>query len=233
MASILYLGFAAPWITAWGIGSRIPLRAWLIFEIGRRGLVSYPAAMTLVIVLSALIAAKGMIFRIWGAAYLGPATVIHSKMRGGALVASGPYRFVRNPLYIGLWAMVYALAFLMPVTGALFVLIAVPLFLLRLTLGEEAYLSGELGEPYLNYLRAVPRLIPRLHTALPPSDRKPQWLRAAFSEFTSIGVFVAMAAFSWSYDPQPGEKLIVICLGISLIVRALMPGVEQEPTQQV
>lgn len=70
-AVILLVGFYAPWIQAWGIGSRIPLRAWLIFKIGGLGLVSYPTAIALVVVLGALIAAKGMVFRIWGSAWLG------------------------------------------------------------------------------------------------------------------------------------------------------------------
>jgi hypothetical protein len=38
-------------------------------------------------------------------------------------------------------------------------------------------------------------------------------------------VFLAFAAFSWSYDHQLMVRVILICLGISLVVRALMPGV--------
>ena len=223
-ASILLLGFWSPWISNWGVGSRIPLRAWLIFKIGGVGLVSYPTAVALVVILGALIAAKGLVFRLWGAAYLGPATVIHGKMIGDTLVVSGPYRYVRNPLYIGLWAMTVALAFLMPVTGAIFVLIAMPLFLLRLTLAEENYLCDQLGQPYREYLRAVPRLVPRFRSSLPLSASKPQWGRAMLSEVTPIGVFLAMAAFSWGYDLRLGERIIVVCFGLSLVVRALMPS---------
>ena len=40
----------------------------------------------------------------------------------------------------------------------------------RLILGEEAFLTGQLGEPYREYLRAVPRLIPRWHSNLPQAD---------------------------------------------------------------
>jgi protein-S-isoprenylcysteine O-methyltransferase Ste14 len=225
MAVLITLGFTAPWIQH---GPRIVLLEWLPLELSRHGLVSFSVAVRLVIALAVLIAAKAMVFRILGAAYLGPATVIHGKMRGDALVASGPYRYVRNPLYIGLWAMTYALAFLMPPSGAIFVMIVVPLFMLRLTLGEEAFLTGELGQPYLDYLRAVPRLVPRLRSTLPTSSGKPQWLRAVLSEFTSIGVFLALAVFSWSYDLLLMEKVILVCFGISLVARALLPGVPQQ-----
>jgi protein-S-isoprenylcysteine O-methyltransferase Ste14 len=227
-AVILFLGFWAPWIQGWGVGSRIPLRAWLIFKIGGLGLVSYSTAIALVVVLGALIAAKGVVFRIWGSAWLGPSTVIHGEMKGESLVADGPYRYLRNPLYVGLWAMTVALAFLMPVSGALFVLVAIPLFLLRLTLAEEAYLSEKLGAPYEEYLRAVPRLVPQFRSSLPRSGRKPQWGRAVLSELTPIGVFLAMAAFSWSYDLGLGERIIVVCFGLSLVVRALLPTVAGE-----
>lgn len=227
MAIIITIGFYAPWIGVWNFGARISLLEWLPLELSRHGLISFSAAVPLVMVLAALIAAKGMVFRIWGAAYLGPATVTHINMRGDALVAGGPYRYVRNPLYIGLWSMTAALAFLMPPTGALFVLIVVPLFLLRLTLGEEAFLASKLGQPYKDYLCAVPRLVPRLRTTLLPTGSKPQWLRALFSEFTQIGIFLAFAVFSWNYDIRLMARVILVSFGISLIARALLPGVEQ------
>jgi protein-S-isoprenylcysteine O-methyltransferase Ste14 len=233
MAVILTLGFWAPWARAWGIGPRIPSLEWLPLELSRLGLVSFSVAAPLVIVLAALIAAKAMVFRVWGAAYLGPAIVIHGQMIGNALTASGPYRYVRNPLYIGLWAMTVALAFLMPPTGALFVLIVVPAFLLRLTLGEEAFLAGKLGQPYLDYLCAVPRLVPRFRTTLPPTVNKPQWLRAVFSEFTSIGIFLALVVFFWSYDDLLMEKIILVSFGISLVARAMLPSSQRNvaPTE--
>jgi protein-S-isoprenylcysteine O-methyltransferase Ste14 len=230
MAAIILLGFAAPWIEAWGIGRRMPLMMGLALELSRSGLVSFSAAMRLVIVLAAVIAAKGMILRLWGSAYLGPATVLHHNMKAGALIAAGPYRYVRNPLYIGLWSMLAAMAFLMPPTGALFVMIAVPLFLLRLTLGEEAFLTGELGQPYLDYLRAVPRLVPRLRSTLPLTHCQPHWLRAVLTELSPIGVFLTFAVFSWSYDLRLMARAIIVSFGISLVARGLMLGGRRQAT---
>jgi len=226
MTIILTLGFWAPWLGLSQMGPRIPFLLWIALELSRHGLVTFSVGLPLAIVLATLTAAKGMVFRVWGAAYLGPATVIHGKMRGDALVASGPYRYVRNPLYIGLWAMTAALAFLMPPTGAIFVLIAVPVFLLRLTLGEEAFLAGEIGQPYRDYLRTVPRLVPRIRSTLPPSAGKPQWFRAVFAEITSIGVFLGFASFLGTCNLRLTEKIILVCFGISLVVRALLPKTE-------
>jgi hypothetical protein len=180
-----------------------------------------------VIVIAALIAACAAIMRVWGTAYLGPATVNSMSMRAGAVMADGPYRYVRNPLYLGLWLMVAAMTFLMPPTGAVVSLVLVTIFVLRLILGEEAFLSAQLGEPYRAYLRAAPRIIPRLRNALPRTGAKADWLRALVAEMTPIGVSLAFAVFSWCYDYQLMIRVILICLGISLVVRALMPGVVQ------
>ena len=103
-------------------------------------------------------------------------------------------------------------------------MILITIFLLRLTLGEEAFLSAKIGEPYKAYLRAVPRFIPRLRPALASAGAKPLWLRAALSEILPIGVFVTFAFLSWTYDSRMMGRAILISFGVSLVVRALMPN---------
>jgi protein-S-isoprenylcysteine O-methyltransferase Ste14 len=229
---IIFLGFWAPWIDWWGIGKRISTLEWLALEITRLGLVPFNVATPAVIVLSALIAAKGAILRVWGTAWLGPAIVQHSQMQAGAVMAGGPYRYVRNPLYLGTWGMVAAMAFIMPPTGALFVMVLLTIFQLRLIFAEEAYLTAQLGEPYKNYLRAVPRLVPRLRTTLPRSNSKPHWLRAVIAELNPIGVFITMAVVSWSYNNRLMIRAILVSFGVSLVVRALLPRITPESGSQ-
>lgn len=223
MAAGITVGFWAPWIEAWEIGQRISLLEWLALELSRLGVVRFATAIPIVIVAGALIAALGAGLRIWGTAWLGIATVNHMEMKAGAVMADGPYRYVRNPLYLGSWCMVAAMAFIMPVSGAVFVMVVLTVFLLRLIRGEEVFLAGELGEPYLAYLRAVPRLIPRLRTTLQPSGSKPHWLLAVLAEINPIGVFATLAILSWSYDNLLMVKGILVSFGVSLVVRALLP----------
>lgn len=228
-AIIVFMGFWSPWIgnrNAWaGLGPHVALLEWLALRISRLGVATFSVAVPTVIVVAALCAAVGAALRIWGTAYLGAGTVQSLHMQAGSVVANGPFRYVRNPLYLGLWFMVAALAFLMPPTGALVAMVFITVFQLRLILGEEAFLEQQLGEPYLAYKRAVPRLVPRLRGA--PSaaaGEKPQWARGGLSELTPVGVFVALAFFSWSYDNQLMVKVIIISLGLSLVVRAFLVG---------
>jgi len=224
---IIVLGFWAPWIQYLRLGSRILLLEWLALEISRTGLLSFTVATPVLIIFAALVAAIGAVLRIWGAAWLGHGVVFDAQMQAGALTADGPFRYVRNPLYLGIGCMFAALALIMPASGALFVLIAAPLFLFSLIRGEEAFLTAEFGDSYRAYLLAVPRLIPRLRTTVPPSGNKPHWLQAVLSEINPIGVLITIAFLSWTYDTQLMLRAIAITFGISLIVRAFMPGLKQ------
>ncbi len=219
---IVFLGFWAPWIGALDLGRRVSTLEWLPLEISRLGIVSFTLASPLVIVAGALAAAAGAVLRVWGAAYLGFDVVHHGQMQAGAVMAVGPYRYVRNPLYLGGWFMMVAVSLLMPPTGALFTMILITVFYLRLILAEEAFLASQLGEGYREYLRAVPRLIPRLRSTLTRAAARPHWTVAVITEVSAIGIFVALAFFSWSYDNLLMIKVILISFGISLIVRALL-----------
>ena len=78
------------------------------------------------------------------------------------VVATGPYRWVRNPIYIGALLVVLGEAWLfmsLPVlayAGAMAVF-----FHLFVTGYEERKLSRRFGDSYLEYRRRVPRWIPR------------------------------------------------------------------------
>jgi protein-S-isoprenylcysteine O-methyltransferase Ste14 len=232
MWAIVTLGFWAPWIDPWGqwpgMGRRIPMLEWLALELSRLGVASFTVASTVVILTATLVAALSVVLRVWGTAYLGPFTVSHQEMQAGAVLADGPYRYLRNPLYLGSWCLFTAMAFLMPVSGALFATALLTVFLLRLILGEEAFLLGQLGEPYREYLRDVPRLLPHLRSKLKPAGRKPHWLPAAMAELFPISVFLILACLSWRYDNRLMIRAIIVCFGVSVVVRALMPGTPQE-----
>jgi len=224
MFVLVAVGFWAPWTGSVDVGGRTPLLEWMALEIGRTGLLSFTSAIAAVIVFASVIAGIAAVFRVWGTAWLGHGTVNSFEMRADAVMESGPYRYVRNPLYIGTWCLVAAIAFVMPVSGALVCMALLSVFLLRLILGEEAFLAARIGAPYLAYRRAVPRLFPRVRTNLARGAQTPRWGRAILAEINPIGVFLITAVLSWRYDKALMLRAILISFGISLVVRALMPG---------
>lgn len=223
MTTIIVVGFWSPWIEQLDLGRRISLLEWLALMISRAGLLRFTYATPAVIVAGSLLAGLSVVLRVWGTAYLGYGTMQHGEMQAGAVMADGPYRYLRNPLYAGSWCMMAAMALVMPPTGALFAMPLISVFLLRLILGEEAFLTEQLGEPYRAYLGAVPRLFPRLRGAPPIAGNKPHWLTAIASELNPIAVFITLAVLSWWYDNELMLKGILVGFGVSLVVRAIMP----------
>jgi protein-S-isoprenylcysteine O-methyltransferase Ste14 len=75
-----------------------------------------------------------------------------------ALVTSGPYRFTRNPMYVGMAFLYLGLALAFGVIWALALLPLVLLAVDRLVIArEERYLEAKFGEEYRDYMRSVRR----------------------------------------------------------------------------
>ncbi len=78
--------------------------------------------------------------------------------RSSALVTSGPYRFTRNPMYVGLVAMLAGLALLLE---SLSPLVVVPIFAwiiaTRFIAAEERMLGERFGADYAEYRARVRR----------------------------------------------------------------------------
>ena len=80
-----------------------------------------------------------------------------------ALVTTGPYRFIRNPMYASLACLHAGLAIWLDVFWALLFLPAVLVLVRHLVIaGEERYLEQKFGDEYRRYKARVPRWIPRL-----------------------------------------------------------------------
>ena len=78
------------------------------------------------------------------------------------LVVSGLYKYVRNPMYVGVLVVILGhflwFGFWWMLGYALIVFIAFTLFVMFY---EEPHLKSTFGEAYLHYMRAVPRWLPK------------------------------------------------------------------------
>jgi protein-S-isoprenylcysteine O-methyltransferase Ste14 len=222
IAVIFFLGFVAPWNYWLHLDS---IRTWQLLAAwpARSGWISFGAATIIVLLFGILCALKGAVLRTWGSAYLGASIVQDPAMQGAGVVAAGPYRHVRNPLYLGTFAHTFALALLMPPSGAIFCVLAVGLFQLRLIAAEESFLAAKLGEPYLAYCTKVSRLWFAIKPRVPASATQSNWYMAFFGEIYMWGVVITFAVLGWRYNSILLIKGVLISLGLSLIMRAFLP----------
>ena len=150
----------------------------------------------------AVIVIAGEALRLWAVRHIGVISRTRSD-RLGPIVRSGPFAFVRNPLYVGniaIWigfALVARLAWLVPIFA---IILAVEYHLI---VGWEEHLLRERrGEDYLAYMKRVPRWIPSAPGLLSSADRHqpsvpgPQSPLFSWGEmlFSERGTLIAMAA---------------------------------------
>jgi len=233
-ALIYLLGFTAPWLFIPALAD-VPGFAqkstWLIAAstLSRQGWLTFSAATIVLLALALLLTALGAFFRIWGAAYVGASIVQSPTMHGDRMLADGPYRRTRNPLYLGTLLHTIGIAILMPPSGAVFTIALLWIFEVRLALAEEPFLTARFGQPYLDYKAAVPRFLPALSPQIPAAAAHPRWLQAFFSELYFPAAFLVLSIFGWSFNAQPIRQGLLISLGLWLIALALLPRPTPNP----
>jgi protein-S-isoprenylcysteine O-methyltransferase Ste14 len=135
-----------------------------------------------IIALGAVLVFLTAALRTWGAAYLRTDVVHDSAQHSEALVADGPFRYTRNPLYLANVPMAAGIGVMASRLGWLFLVVASWIFVYRLIFREEEALQQSQGESYRAYLKAVPRFWPALISRVPSGGRPPQWGQAFVGE---------------------------------------------------
>ena len=228
---LLYVvGFLPPWDYSSPSRSTFWLAASTL--LARSGWISLAPA-TLVVTLAALaclLAGAGL--RVWGTAYLGSGVMRDSALHGEGLVAAGPYRHLRNPLYLGSWLLALGTSILMPLHGALFFLPAFSIFVLLLITTEERFLSAKLGNAYQQYRRLVPRWLPRITAGADAPKARPHWLQAVLAETYPIAFTLCFAVLAWRYNARVLMQCLLISYGISLVTRAMIKRPTEAPSAE-
>jgi protein-S-isoprenylcysteine O-methyltransferase Ste14 len=170
----------------------------LLFWLARPAPEAFAAGLVLV--------AVGESLRIWGAGHL---------VKNDVLTLTGPYAYVRNPLYAGtlLIGLGFALAagglagwIVLPVGITLFFLYYFP-YKERI---ESARLERFYGEPYTRYRAAVPALFPALVAWCP-------------EEAASDAAGASWSAARFAENDESGTLLAVVLGVVALALRPLLP----------
>src|SRR5580698_10374363 len=111
-------------------------------------------------ILAACLLVIAALIRTWASSYLNANVVYASEVKTESLVADGPYRHMRNPLYFANMLLALGMGAMMSRLGFFVAVIAMLVFCYRLILCEESDLQASQGEQYRRYRSAVPRLWP-------------------------------------------------------------------------
>jgi len=137
----------------------------------------------------------GEALRLWGVAIAGSETRTTGPVGGSFLVTTGPFAYIRNPLYLGN-LLIYAGFGVM--SNALFPwlpLLALIFFYVQYSLIvslEESYLFATYGQEYARYRSSVYRFIPKLVRYVPGNNPQPSldWADGFRSERRTLQALV-------------------------------------------
>jgi protein-S-isoprenylcysteine O-methyltransferase Ste14 len=134
-------------------------------------------------VLGLVIVAAGEGIRLWAVHYIGAISRTRSD-RLGPLIATGPFAYVRNPLYLGnilLWMGFSISAQLLWLAPIVVVLLALEYH--AIVRWEEQLLTERIGRPYADYVAGVPRWLPSFRGRPVPGETPVfSWKQTLFSE---------------------------------------------------
>jgi protein-S-isoprenylcysteine O-methyltransferase Ste14 len=130
-----------------------------------------------------LLIAAGVLLRAAGVHHIGSISRTRTTRLGPALITSGPFRFVRNPLYLGNWCIWTGLVF---VSRLLWMLpVAWTMFALQygtIVMWEEMRLRASFGPAYERYTASVPRWFPSWSSGASVQRASHSWWEVAHSE---------------------------------------------------
>ena len=135
----------------------------------------------------------GEFLRIWAVGYAGASTRARTLGAARDLVTTGPYGYVRNPLYLGNFLLSFGVCLVANVTWLIpLLVVGYVLQYLPIVAVEEGYLLEACGVVYQAYQERVPRFLPRLQPYPQPSCHDFSWARAIRSEKRTLTAIICV-----------------------------------------
>ncbi len=176
--------------------------------------------------------ALSSLLRMWAGSVLTAERVMAFKVQVDKLNTLGPYRIVRNPIYLADFGAVAALALCLPWVGLLMPLLFY-FHYTRIIQYEEVSLLARYGDEFVHYISEVPRLFPSprriaaLSQALKEFQLTPNGFRhnALFVLFVP-GMIVAAVTQNFLYGLVIGLPGIIDWAIIHTVI-----GIRKQPTE--
>ena len=133
----------------------------------------------------------GELIRVYSVSFIGGISRTRSSSLGEMLVVSGPFRFVRNPLYVGNFFITIGFGL---ISGKpWFLLLSAAVFALQyhfIVQYEETLLQAKFGDEYDLYLQKVPGWIPETMPTLESLEWPESFSHALRSEKRTLGAML-------------------------------------------
>ncbi len=116
------------------------------------------------LIIGTVIMLAGESMRLWGVSWAGSETRTTGTVGGTFLVISGPFAYVRNPLYVGNILIYTGLGIMSFAAFPYLQIIALAAFIVEyylIVIEEEKYLAKTFGAAYEEYLQNVNRFFPK------------------------------------------------------------------------
>ncbi len=130
-----------------------------LISIGRAAGLTAESSLRYGYLVVALILAFASVFRMWAGSMLQSDRIMAFKVQADALIIVGPYRLVRNPIYLADLVAFFGFGLCLPPAGMLMPLV-IYLHYVQIIKHEEVSLLGGFGESYRQYSERVSRIIP-------------------------------------------------------------------------
>jgi len=150
------------------------------------------------LVIGFVIALSGEAIRLWGVSWTGSETRTTGAAGGTFLIISGPFAYVRNPLYIGNILLYLGFGVMSFALFPYLQIVAICFFLWQynsIIKYEEKYLHEKFGNDYANYIKNVRSIIPRVTPYKNSSLEQPPFnFKAGLrSEKRSVQAFISIS----------------------------------------
>jgi protein-S-isoprenylcysteine O-methyltransferase Ste14 len=190
----------------------------LVEWIGRlRGVPATDADFHVIFAIAAFFCIAAAALRTWGTAYLNSSVMVDMRLHTTRLVADGPYRFVRNPLYLGNIFLGIGFGLMSSRIGFFMLLLGMIFFDYRLIMREEAGILASQGDSYRAYCGAVPRLSPSFVPRVPSAGSTPSWGDGILGEAFMWVLALAVLVFAVTLN----EHIFFVVLGSAFFVYAI------------
>lgn len=172
----------------------------------------------LVFGLAAALSVIAALLRTWASSYLTKEVVHDARLHSETIIADGPYRYTRNPLYLAVDLLAISMAPLASSTGAVIAIVGIALFDYRLILREEAELQASSPKSFAEFTRLVPRLIPTLVPRIPRGNSMANWKSGVMSETFFWAFAIGLIVFAITLDMTKLMIAVGMAIGMLLLL---------------